>query len=558
MNKVMQVHCKNCGTPAGFDIINQTYRCPSCGQTTGIEEGKEEVIKWKQLQQDNAAEESRQSSGGGEREELFCPSCDAVIIFEAGDASESCDFCGSKLVRRELSSEDQLPELIIPFFITEEEARGRMLKWGKEHKETPEGRSIVSNMGSFKGYYLPYKLVRGPVYGNISRDGSRRKYKCAGYLEGTAVNTSKQLDNLVLNEMEPFDWSEAKPFEYGYIAGQNVKLNDSSGEDIKKRILDEAAEDFLPEVERVMQTSGVTVATEADSLDTVSVLLPVYFIKSGKLTVVMNGQTGRIAVSNSRKKKSNPWVIEPLAYTIIAALLLSIPYGFSIFPMCLFASVFAAIFFSIMGEGRHSLVRRITMRSGSAKARREKGVLKIDEGRGILKNPYDNTPVFYEKNKQGREVPTKIKFYGAKRTIAMIIKIPLFVFMPLIIGAFGHLVSISGTAESFSRNFNPEYGGAWYIFAGMIAIIYFAKGIRRDVYEHPILYEIMPNGRKKLMGTRASRKVSMFASWGVGDIADNGKRVTLIRALCDIGWPGIVIGVFFIIMFIGSTAAIVG
>ena len=63
----------------------------------------------------------------------------------------------------------------------------------------------------------------------------------------------------MLNDAEPFDWSEARPFEYGLIAGMPVKLNDSSDADINKRITEEVAEDFRPEVEKVMQTSGVTI-----------------------------------------------------------------------------------------------------------------------------------------------------------------------------------------------------------------------------------------------------------------------------------------------------------
>lgn len=170
--------------------------------------------------------------------------------FRRGEASRTCDFCGSSLVKQELSDPGQFPDVIIPFYITYEEARKRMLDWGHAHKNTPEGRSVVSNMGDFKAYYLPYRIVRGPVRGNVTREGSKRQYHCAGYLEGTAVNTSQQLDNLVLNEMEPFDWSAAKPFQYGYIAGHSVKLCDLNTEQVEKRVLAEAAEDFRPDVER--------------------------------------------------------------------------------------------------------------------------------------------------------------------------------------------------------------------------------------------------------------------------------------------------------------------
>ena len=302
-----------------------------------------------------------------------------------------------------------------------------------------------------------------------------------------------------------------------------------------------------------MQSSGVNVQVETGNISAVPALLPVYFIKSGKLTVVMNGQTGRISVSKQQIKKTNPWMIEPLAYTLLATVLLSIPYHFELEPMFLFAFVFAAIFFSIMGEGRHSLIRRITIRSETAKAKREKGELKIEEGNDILRNPYDNTPVFYEKNKRGEEVPVRIRFYNPIRILSIITNVIATVLLPLIIAAAVQLVDISGTSQEFSDGFRPIYGAAWYVFARLIAIIYFAKGVRKDVYEHPILYEAT-SGKK--LGTRASRKLSIFSVLGLQRRNENGKRVSLIKTFLMLGGTGIFLGVFLVFLLVGSVAAI--
>lgn len=545
----LRVYCKNCGAPAGFDIVRQTYACASCGALTGIQETKEAVFRWRTLQKQSHAV----NPAGLTLEEYSCPACGAQIVFERGEASETCDFCGSKLIRKELTEVERMPELIIPFFITPEEARKRMLGWAHEHEDTPEGRSIVSSMGRFQGYYLPYYLIRGPVYGMVTRDGNNRTYRCAGYLEGTVVNLSQQMDNLTLDGITPFDWSTVHPFEYGYIAGHHVKLSDISDTETDRRIREKTAEDFLSEVEKVMQSSGVCVQVETGNISVVSALLPVYFIKSGKLTVVMNGQTGRIAVSQNRTKKSNPWVIEPLVYTLLATGLLSIPYHFELEPLFLFAFVFAAIFFSIMGEGRHSLIRRITIRGEAAKAKREKGELKIEEGNDILRNPYDNTPVFYEKNRRGEDVPVRIRFYSPVRILSIIINVVATVLLPLIIAAAVRLIDISGTSQKFSDGFRPMYGAAWYVFAGLIAIIYFAKGVRKDVYEHPILYEAT-SGKK--LGTRASRKLSIFSVLGIQRRNENGKRVSLIKAFQMLGGLGMFLGVFLVFLLVVSVAAI--
>lgn len=489
-------------------------------------------------------------------EEHNCPSCGALFVFRSGEASQTCDFCGSKLIRKELSCPEQMPELIIPFFITPEEARQRMLDWGHKNQKTPEGRSVVSSMNKLHGCYLPYQLVRGPVYGTVTRDGTARKYQCAGYLEGTAVNTSRQLDNLVLNGIEPFDWSQFRPFEYGYISGQNVKLTDISDAEIDSRIREEAAADFLPEVEKVMQTSGVTVQTETGNIDTLSVLLPVYFIKSGKLTAVMNGQTGRISVSKSRKKKSSPWMLEPLLYTLLATLLSGSFYRFSLFPLLLFGFVFACIFFAVMGDGRHSLIRSVMLRSEAAKARREDGELKIDESRDILKNPYDNTPVFYEINDQGQTVPVKVRFYSFGRWLYICTNTFVLVFLPALIAALLRLAQMEPW-EAFTDGYRIGYGAVWYVLAGFLAILYLAKGVRRDVYVHPILYEILPDGRKRLIGKRSDRRISVLAMFGVGKRESNGKKLTLFRLIGAMGGMGIFLLAVVLITLVGSIAAII-
>ncbi len=551
-NTPLRIYCKNCGAPAGFDIINQTYRCPFCGRLSGIQDAKQEVYAWRQLQKERIETKADVQN----LEEHNCPSCGALFVFRSGEASQTCDFCGSKLIRKELSCPEQMPELIIPFFITPEEARQRMLDWGHKNQKTPEGRSVVSSMNKLHGCYLPYQLVRGPVYGTVTRDGTARKYQCAGYLEGTAVNTSRQLDNLVLNGIEPFDWSQSRPFEYGYISGQNVKLTDISDAEIDSRIREEAAADFLPKVEKVMQTSGVTVQTETGNIDTLSVLLPVYFIKSGKLTAVMNGQTGRISVSKSRKKKSNPWMLEPLLYTLLATLLSGSFYRFSLFPLLLFGFVFACIFFAVMGDGRHSLIRSVMLRSEAAKARRENGELKIDESRDILKNPYDNTPVFYEINDQGQTVPVKVRFYSFGRWLYICTNTFVLVFLPALIAALLRLAQMEPW-EAFTDGYRIGYGAVWYVLAGFLAILYLAKGVRRDVYVHPILYEILPDGRKRLIGKRSDRRISVLAMFGVGKRESNGKKLTLFRLIGAMGGMGIFLLAVVLITLVGSIAAII-
>ncbi|MBR2742782.1 MAG: zinc ribbon domain-containing protein [Clostridia bacterium] len=548
----LRIYCESCGAPLGFDIMNQTYRCTHCGRLTKPKDARDAVYRQRELDKNDNTESGAEQSS----ETYFCPTCGAELMFSSDDAAETCDFCGSSLVRREFSDDAQLPDVIIPFFITPAEARERMLSWGRANEKTPEGKSVVEHIDSLCGYYLPYKLARGPVEADVKRHGGERAYYCRGFLEGTAVNTSKQLDNRVLNDMEPFDWTAARPFEYGYVAGCGVKLSDTSGAETDRRVAEEVGRDFLPEVERVMQTSGVNVDVKTGGLMTQNVLLPVYFIREGKLLAAMNGQTGRIAVSTKREGKSFPWIIEPIIYTAVIILILGLWSNFLPELMIYGGLAIALIIFTAMGAGRGPLVRLITLQTKAGRAKREGGELIIDDEHDILKNPYDNTPVFCEPDEKGRPVPVKLRFYTVGRWLTILINALVTVFLPVMIAAVLRLLTM-GEGERFLDSFSPGYGAAWYTIAAVVVLVYLIKGVRQDVYDHPYIYKIMPDGKKKLTGSRRDRRVTVLSMFGFGKKTSDGKRVTLLWLLKSFKGRAVAIFLVFLALLIGSAAAIV-
>ena len=140
-----------------------------------------------------------------------------------------------------------------------------------------------------------------------------------GFLNGLAVNTSKQLDNLVLDAMEPFEWTAARTFEFAFIAGQRVKLSDIDAKQTESRVLEEVQEGFRPDVEKQLQTTGVNIKMHAGNILRLPALLPVYVLKVGPVLAVVNGQTGRVAVSKAKAEKVMSWLIEPTLMTLAVA-----------------------------------------------------------------------------------------------------------------------------------------------------------------------------------------------------------------------------------------------
>ena len=115
---------------------------------------------------------------------------------------------------------------------------------------------------------------------------------------------------------------------------------------------------------------------------------------------------------------------------------------------------------------------------------------------------------------------------------------------------------IAESGEKFFDHFFIGYGAAWYVFAGFMVILYFAKGVRRDVYDHPFLYEIREDGKRRLLGKRRDRNVGFLSMFGIGDLDENGKRITLIRALWELGKAGFWLAFGLLFILAGCVAAI--
>lgn len=200
----LEIRCSACGAPAEFDIIHQIYQCRYCGQKVDANEPVERLKKWRALKRRH----SGVNSGDIHPSVHICKNCGAEILIPEGEAVGRCEFCGGNLVRRAFTFRDNLPEVFIPFVLTEKEASERLTAWALKNKRIKEAGWVEKNIKSLKGYYLPYQIVKGPVRCTVFRDQafSDKKYICGSFINGMAVNTSNQLDNMVLDHAEPFDW----------------------------------------------------------------------------------------------------------------------------------------------------------------------------------------------------------------------------------------------------------------------------------------------------------------------------------------------------------------
>ncbi|MBQ1510648.1 MAG: hypothetical protein IIZ54_07130 [Selenomonadaceae bacterium] len=525
-NHPLAVYCSCCGAPAEFDIVHQEYHCQHCGGTTDIQEPVQRLGEWRSAQRKSILE------GESTAEEVHaCQNCGAQVLIPKGEAMGKCEFCGGKFARRAFAA-SELPEVIIPFVLTENEARERLKAWAESNQKEKEARAVLSELKNLRGYYLPYELIRGPVTAEAERmeTCSDRKYHVGGFLNGIAVNTSKQLDNMVLDAMEPFEWTAARPFEFSFIAGQRVKLSDIDAKKTEERVLEEVAEGFRPDVEKALQTTGITLSMHAGNLLRLPALLPAYVLKVGKTLAVVNGQTGRVAVSKEKQERVLSWLIEPTIMTLLVSLLMWL-WMPNPELVGMTAVVFGLIFFTAFSDGRGEEWRRVIFKTEKSRAERVQSKLTVTQGEDIIEDT--TTKAIFLESVGGKTVPVRIAFYTPFRIIMTLLGVIIFNALPAICA---YPLDTEGVA-------NYAYNAVWMVATVPMTIIFWIAIGRIRIYNHPVLEMILPDGRTKSVKADGDLPLSL---WGV------------IKSIKErAGWGAFLFIVgFLMFMFLGTLGAI--
>lgn len=490
-HKLFTIQCATCGGPAEYDILKHSYSCSYCGNDTPIRTALEAKKGFRSLVQAKI----RESDIGLKPAIAVCVKCGAQIVFPENDVIKTCSFCGNEMIRKEFTKMPEFPEFIVPFRITEDEARNLLAKWCKENASTEKAKKFQNAMKDLKGYYLPYELVRGPIDCMASRRGASLNLNCGGVLANTFVNTSSQLDNLTLDGMEPFDLDELEEFSYGFLAKQKAKVMDISAKDLANRIEEEVENSYSPIVAKTMETKEVSVDVDSTQLMTIPVLLPVYYIMRKGFYAAVNGQTGKVSVSEVSLKKLSPWWIKPLVATLLvffASILISYiltkDFEASLGLAGMFDLVMGLIFFTAYhnayGDDKGLKAFHDVVSTTELYERGQDKKLKLSHKK-IEADPVE--PMFFQ-DIDGKKTRVFIKFTTAGRMFKMVAAAVGAMFLPVIIAFLLNGLSFTGLDLMGSA--------VWLCIFVPIAIAYFVSMGRIDIYENPYVYVVDTNGKQ--------------------------------------------------------------
>ena len=330
---ILNYKCPSCGAPLRFDSNSQKLVCSSCGNDY-------DPIALEQLGADGEAENDSFSFEGYSGEEMTggkvytCPSCGGEIIGDENTVATKCPYCDNPTVMAGNVSGVLRPDYIIPFKLTKEDAKKKLLEHYKGKILMPKTFKDENRINEIMGIYVPFWLFDADADASASYRATRthtwsdRNYiytrtdHFSVYREGEArfehvpVDGSTKMDDATMEAIEPFDLTEAISFGSSYLAGylaDKYDVDEKASEPRAGQRMKISMNDYL----RSSVQGYATVTQQRSVANTKNgkaayALFPVWILntkyKDKTYTFAMNGQTGKL-VGNLPCDKGKYWAM---------------------------------------------------------------------------------------------------------------------------------------------------------------------------------------------------------------------------------------------------------
>ncbi len=322
--KVTNYQCPACTGPLQFASDSGKLACEYCGSS--FEVAEIEAIYAQKEEKAEAAWHAENIGGNWSEEEsagmraYSCPSCGAEIICDETTAATSCVYCGNPTVVPGQFSGSLKPDFVIPFKLDKDAAVQALKRYYKGKVFLPKAFSTANHISEIKGVYVPFWLFDGEAecYANYNASNSRvftsDEYRVtetdhfhvhrAGQFrfERVPVDGSSKMPDNHMDSIEPYDYSELKPFSTAYLPGYLADKYDIGAEVSAKRVDDRirgsASELLHSTVQQYQSVLERNAGVRVKRGDIKYALLPVWMLhtkwKDKDYLFAMNGQTGKL------------------------------------------------------------------------------------------------------------------------------------------------------------------------------------------------------------------------------------------------------------------------
>lgn len=322
MEKVQNHKCPGCASPLRFDSRSQKLVCDSCGAAFDVDTVKQYDAEAEEIERGDNESWSDYSGEAWDNENVsvyVCPSCGAEIVTDKTTAVTKCPYCDNVTVIGGNLSGAYRPDCVIPFRVSQDEARERITEFCRKKPLLPRRFVDELHLEEAQGLYVPFWLfdcdadARATFIGTKVRHWSDRNYnytetkrfrvfrRGAMSFAKIPVDGSQKADDTLMESIEPYNYGDLIDFGTGYLSGFLADKYDVGVDESKPRANARVKRSIeMALAATVVGYSSVTPTSCAVNIRDGSVryaMLPVWLLhyKYGdkRYTYAINGQTGK-------------------------------------------------------------------------------------------------------------------------------------------------------------------------------------------------------------------------------------------------------------------------
>ncbi|HAV07615.1 MAG TPA: primosomal protein N' (replication factor Y) - superfamily II helicase [Rhodobacteraceae bacterium] len=340
--------CEQCGADYHYDPTRAALVCDYCGHARPIEGSGRHSRALQELNLDTALKGLLPLQEIEETQISKCSNCGSEVAFDGVDHASQCPFCATPIVTGTGTNRHIKPRGVLPFALTESQARAAMTDWMGRLWFAPSSLTAYARKGRrMEGIYVPYWTFdadtqsrysgeRGTIYYetmSVVRDGksetvsvprvrwSPKSGRVSRFFDDVLVLASRTLPKRFTDALQPWDLSALEPYLPQYLAGfraEAYQVDLDQGFVEARALMDRQIErdvkfDIGGDQQRVHR-----IDTAINNVTFKHILLPVwlaaYKYRGQTYRFVVNGQTGRV-------QGERPWSTWKIVFAIFVGLL---------------------------------------------------------------------------------------------------------------------------------------------------------------------------------------------------------------------------------------------
>lgn len=347
--------CPQCGADMRFVPDAGKLICDHCGHEESVEGAGFRTQPIRELDFRAAIEARLPEAETQVSRTTTCPNCGAHFTLDPNVHAAECPFCATPVVTDTGTEKQIKPRGLLPFAISEQQAREAMTNWLGRLWFAPGGLQEYARKGrKMDGVYVPYwtydadtksnyRGERGTIYyvtRTVVRDGKPEQIqeqrirwtpvsgRVARFFDDVLVLASKSLPKRFTDALAPWDLSALEPYRPEFLAGfraesYTVTLEEGFAE--ARAYMDRVIErdvkfDIGGDAQRV-----AAIDTKLGDVTFKHVLLPVwlaaYKYRGKSFRFVVNGRTGKV-------EGERPWSTWKIALAVALGLILAAVAGY--------------------------------------------------------------------------------------------------------------------------------------------------------------------------------------------------------------------------------------